>query len=85
VEEASLTLVNKLDIPICYVFISPAGSQEWGADWLRNDTILPGSSYTFSLPAGTYDLSARDCSNVSVSPDVYGQEIRGEMTWTIQP
>ncbi len=85
VEEASLTLINQLDIPICYVLISPSGSTEWGNDWLENDTIPPGGSYTFRLPAGTYDLSARDCDGNPVSEEVYEQEIAGEMTWTISP
>jgi len=85
VAEASLTLVNNLDIPICYVFISPSDSAEWGNDWLGNDTIPPGGSYTFHLPAGTYDLSARDCDGNPVSEEVQGQQISGEMTWTISP
>lgn len=85
VEEASLTLINQLDIPICYVLISPSGSAEWGNDWLGDETIPPGGSYTFRIPAGTYDLSARDCEGNSVSEDVYNQEITGEMTWTIAP
>jgi len=85
VEEASLELINQLDVPICYVFISPAGSEDWGTDWLGENTVPPGGSYTFYLPAGVYDLSARDCNGDPVSEEVYGQEIRGEMTWTISP
>lgn len=85
VEEASLTLLNQLDIPICYVLISPSGSTEWGNDWLGGDTVPPGGSYTFHLPAGTYDLSARDCDGNPVSEEMYDQEIAGEMTWTISP
>lgn len=86
VTEASLTLENKLDIPICQVFISSSGNTDWGADWLgENEVIPPGGSYTFSLPEGVYDLSARDCDGNPVSEEVYGQEIRGEMTWTIAP
>lgn len=85
VAQASLTLVNNLDIPICYVFISPSDSAEWGNDWLGNDTIPPGGSYTFHLPAGTYDLSAHDCDGNPVSEEVQGQPISGEMTWTISP
>ncbi|MCS7179233.1 MAG: hypothetical protein RML46_09120 [Anaerolineae bacterium] len=85
VEAASLTLVNQLDIPICYVLISPSDSTEWGNDWLGGETVPPGGSYTFRLPAGTYNLSARDCDGHPVSDEVYGQEITGEMTWTISP
>ncbi|MBC7228271.1 MAG: hypothetical protein H5T61_13750 [Thermoflexales bacterium] len=85
VAEASLTLVNHLDIPICYVLISPSGSAEWGNDWLGGETVPPGGSYTFHLPEGTYDLSARDCDGNPVSEEIYEQEISGEMTWTISP
>lgn len=82
VAEASLTLENQLDVSVCYVFISPTGSQEWGADWLGENEIPGGSSYTFYLPAGTYDLSARDCEGNTLH-ELYEQEISGEMTWTI--
>lgn len=85
VEEASLTLVNNLDIPICYVFISPSRSTDWGANWLGNETIPPGGSYTFHLPTGTYDLSARGCDNNPVSEEVQGQEIAGKVIWTVSP
>ncbi|MGQ9522891.1 MAG: hypothetical protein ACUVTV_09280, partial [Anaerolineae bacterium] len=50
-----------------------------------NDTILPGGSYTFHLPAGTYGLSAHDGNGNLVSEEVQGQQISGEMTWTISP
>lgn len=85
VPQATLTLVNQTDVPICQVLISPAGSTEWGNDWLGADIVQPGGSYTFSLPAGTYDLVALDCSGQPVSQEIYGQEISGEMTWTISP
>lgn len=85
VVEATLTLVNQTDIPICQVLISPTGSTEWGNNWLGTDTVQPGGSYTFSLPTGTYDLVALDCSGQPVAEEVYGQEISGEMTWTISP
>ncbi|MCX8067586.1 MAG: hypothetical protein RMK65_08270 [Anaerolineae bacterium] len=85
VTEATLTLTNQTDTPICYVLISPAGSTEWGNNWLGDETIPPGSSYTFRLPAGTYDLAALDCSGQPLSEEVYGQEISGNITWTISP
>ncbi len=84
IAEASLTLINQLDIPICYILISPSGSAEWGNDWLDNKTVPPGGSYTFYLPAGTYDLAALDCESNTLVEE-YGQEISGEMTWTISP
>ncbi len=84
VAEASLTLINQLDIPICYVLISPAASTEWGNDWLGDETVPPGGSYTFYLPADTYDLAALDCEGNTLVEE-HGQEITEEMTWTISP
>ena len=84
VTQASLTVINQLDIPICYIYISPAGSAEWGGDWLGGDAIAPGSEYTFTFPEGTYDLRAEDC-NGNLLTEEYGATLSGDMTWTISP
>ena len=84
VTPASLTVVNQLDIPICYIYISPAGSAEWGGDWLGENAIAPGGEYTFTFPEGTYDLRAEDCDG-NLLTEEYGVPLSGEMTWTISP
>ncbi len=84
VTQASLTVVNQLDIPICYIYISPAGSAEWGGDWLGENAIAPGSEYTFTFPEGTYDLRAEDCDGNRLTEE-YGATLSGDMTWTISP
>jgi hypothetical protein len=62
--DSTLTLNNYLDVPICYVYIVPTGSTDWGDDWLGSSEILdPDTSRDFALPAGTYDLRAEDCSH----------------------
>lgn len=60
---ASVTLKNGLTTPVCYVFLSPTGAQNWGFDVLPLDSngIDGGSSFTLDVPAGTYDLLAEDC------------------------
>jgi hypothetical protein len=60
----SLVLKNESEETICFVFISPATSEEWGDDWLGDEeTIEPGDTYTFDVIVGTYDLEARDCDD----------------------
>lgn len=57
-----LDVENTSSTPICYVFISPSGAQNWGFDYLDIDEgIAPDEKKTFQIPAGTYDLLIRDC------------------------
>jgi len=57
-----LEVANSSSVPICYVFISPSGAQNWGFDYLGIDEgIAPDDSKTFDIPAGIYDLLIRDC------------------------
>ena len=58
----SFKVDNTSDTPICYVFISPTGAQNWGFDYLGVDeSITPGDNKTLNIPGGTYDLLIRDC------------------------
>jgi hypothetical protein len=53
---------NSSSTPICYVYISPSGAQNWGFDHLGIDEgIASDEAKTFDLPAGVYDLLIRDC------------------------
>jgi S1-C subfamily serine protease len=53
---------NSSSIPICYVYISPSGAQNWGFDYLDIDeAIVAGDKKTFDIPGGLYDLLIRDC------------------------
>jgi hypothetical protein len=53
---------NISSIPICYVFISPSGAQNWGFDHLGIDEgIASGDTKTFNIASGVYDLLIRDC------------------------
>ena len=46
----------------CYVLISNSDSDEWGEDWLAGDeTIAPGGSKTFTVPAGQHDIQVEAC------------------------
>ena len=59
--DATLRIVNESEQEICYVYLSLTTASTWGDDWLGNDTILPGESYSFSLVSGEYDVKLVDC------------------------
>ncbi|NLE43366.1 MAG: hypothetical protein GX620_01490 [Chloroflexi bacterium] len=83
VGDASLTLQNNAQDAVCYVFISPTDSTEWGGDWLGSSEIVdPGTSRLFSLPSGTYDPRADDCSG-NILNEQYGVSVQGDMYWTV--
>jgi len=58
---ATLHLINDSEQTICYVLISTVTASEWGEDWLGDDTIPPGQSYSFELAPGDYDVLLEDC------------------------
>ena len=53
----ALEVVNNSSQEIAYLYASPQGSENWGADVLGNaNSIPPGTSFTVQLAPGTYDL-----------------------------
>ncbi|MEW6569167.1 MAG: hypothetical protein AB1449_13580 [Chloroflexota bacterium] len=82
----TVRIVNQTNTAICYVYISPSTSTEWGEDWLGSDFIAPGTSYNFAVPPGQeYDLRATDCNN-NVMAEEYNQFIDTDgITWTLSP
>ena len=85
--EAPLDVVNNSDYTICYLYISPSTSDDWGEDWLWDiGTIEPGFASIFYLPVGeTFDMRTEDCDgelldeqyNVTVPPE--------GLTYTLTP
>lgn len=61
---ATITITNNLDKPICTVRISLSSIDDWGSDWLpAGETIDVSSSRTFRLFSGQYDIDLRDCDD----------------------
>lgn len=81
----NLTLVNNSGTTVCYVYISPTSDTTWGDDWLgSSETISNGSSRSFTVTPGDYDLRADDC-NHNVLDDTRGVRIgSSSTTWTIR-
>jgi hypothetical protein len=78
-----LIVVNGTRVDICYLYVSPAGSGDWGADRLgAQDTLAPGDSIAVHLTAGNYDTRAEDCDG-NVLAQVDGADISGQRKWTV--
>lgn len=74
---------NQSSFDICFVYFSPSGAQNWGADDLGSDSvILSGESFVFTLPSGTYDLLTVDCDDQTVTEE-YEVDIFEDSTYTI--
>ena len=57
-----IKVVNQSPDEVCYVLISTSDSDQWGEDWLSGDeTIAPGDSKTFTVPAGEHDVQLEAC------------------------
>lgn len=78
----TLTMTNVSDIDICWVYISPSSSSDWGSDWLGSDIAYAGSEFAFRMAPGTYDLMAQDCNGSEVASE-YGVNINASTQWTI--
>ncbi|MDY6874988.1 MAG: hypothetical protein SWK90_02120 [Chloroflexota bacterium] len=83
-DTVALTLFNDSGWDVCYVYISPATSDTWGSDWLGADIVPDGTSYTFEVPVGSYDLLAEGCDEDALAEE-YGVSISEDIDWLINP
>jgi hypothetical protein len=82
--EVTLTVINRTDVDICYLYLSPAGSDNWGLDRLgTKDTIPPGDSVDIELTPGRYDALAEDCDGETLA-EVRGADISTDRKWTVR-
>lgn len=67
-EIVDITVRNDLAGDVCYLYISPGFASSWESDRLGEDQILwAGDSTTLSLPAGDYDVLARNCDEETLA------------------
>lgn len=85
--ETQLDVINNLDVSICYLYISPSSSDEWGEDWLWDiGTIEPGFSATFYIPVGeTLDMQAEDCDGFIIDTQTNVYVPAEGLTYTLSP
>lgn len=81
--DATLTLVNNLDEPICNVYISLVTSDYWGVDWLGpSEVIRPGTVRPFQVESGEYDMLIEDCDDNELDT-AWNVSITGEQVWSV--
>lgn len=64
----NLDIVNESGDSICFVYISPAGSGDWGDDQLGAENVIEaGGTHTITgIEPGAYDIRVDDCNNETV-------------------
>jgi len=79
----SLDVINHSGKTITYLYITPSTSDTWGDDWLVDDVIPPGETYTIvGLSQDTYDVKATDNEN-AVIESVYNVDMTSAKEWTV--
>lgn len=66
-DEVEMIVSSSLDRDVCILNLSPSKATSWQGNLLSPETVLaPGGSLTLELPAGTYDVLARDCDGIEL-------------------
>jgi hypothetical protein len=82
-QDASIDIVNDSGMDIWYIYLSPVKSDEWGEDWLGDDVIPAGDTYTVAgIPEGMYDLLAENEDGDEIET-LWDAKLEGAMTWTV--
>ena len=79
----SLEVINDTADTIGYLYISPSDSDSWGDDWLGDDVIPAGETYTVeNVPPDVYDVKAKDLDDEFVEA-LYNVTLDGMDSWTV--
>jgi len=82
--QASLTVVNNTDVPICHMWIAAEYSERYGGNWLgNNDQIAPGESSQFFVFPGDYKIKAEDCE-FNILRRELDTKIGDHRTWIVE-
>ena len=83
VSAGSIRIVNNTGgYEIWYVQISSTYEDSWGDDWLDSDEVISsGSSVTFTVPNGVYDIRLEDEDEDEYIR--YGVEVNGSYVWNV--
>ncbi len=77
--------INRTQVEICFVYITPTGAGDWGEDQLGLvEGLLPAGSRLFFVEAGAYNLRAEDCDHKIISQQENFDPASGQ-DWEIGP
>lgn len=79
-----LEVINESSADVCFIYISPTTSDEWGEDWMGAQEVIPqdGGTRIFYVNAGTYDLAVDDCDGEALAEE-NEVNIQEWFTWTL--
>ena len=79
-----LEVINESSSDVCFIYISPTTSDEWGEDWMGAQEVIPqgGGTRIFYVNAGTYDLAVDDCEGEPLAEE-NEVNIQEWFTWTL--
>lgn len=81
-ETVDLTVLNQSSETICYLYVSPSDSEDWGQDQLDESVVNAGDSFTvFGIPPGSYDLRAESCEGSTLED--YGLDLSTDFEYTV--
>lgn len=80
----ALLVVNDSPQELCFLYLPPAGSTDWGADQLGNKESIGigGKRRLFYIDPGRYDLRGEDCDHQEIQSDL-DIKITDNYVWTI--
>jgi len=82
-QQIDFILQNQSSDAICYAYLSPSMAQNWGQDELgATEIIYPGTSSTFPLVTGEYDILLQNCAFEDLIEE-YRIDIFEDMTYTL--
>ena len=80
---ATLTVINDTDKTIDYLYIALSEGDSWGDDWLGEDVIPAGESYTVSgISHDVYDVKAKDPDDGFIEA-IYSLTLDGTEDWRV--
>ncbi len=78
-----LTLTNRSDWNVCYVYISPPDESTWGDDWLGAEEIIKqGQERIFQIQPGIYDVRAENCDYIGLV-EQYEFDLSNSIRWEV--
>jgi hypothetical protein len=80
---ATLTVRNRTDGTVCYVFVSECDSDSWGRDVLDEAVLAPGRDANVPVALGCWDLKAEDCDRNALATR-RNLQVEGDTTWTLE-
>ncbi|MBI9043483.1 MAG: hypothetical protein JEZ06_03305 [Anaerolineaceae bacterium] len=63
---------NDTCVTFCNVNIAPSQCDDWGYDWIRNDSLRTGDTVILQLPPGKYEVLLEDCTGLNY---IFGKQI----------